>query len=404
MEPVPSGPPADAVASLSGKKVLLVITKSNWGGAQAYTYAVAEAIRDAGGEVAVVLGGTGEAGAATGLLSEKLTASGIRTIFLDSFARDISLAREPRAFASLVRIMRAEKPDVVHLNSSKAGGLGALAARIAGVPRIVFTAHGWAHREPRSALARSLITLASWITVVLCHSVIVVSRLDYDDAPASFLRHKLRLIPNGMDPFPMLTREEARAALGERAAADLKAPWIVAVSELHPNKGLDVLIRAFASIDPARAPSSEGARLLLLGEGQERARLTDLIQSSGLESRAHLLGFVANARQYLAAADIYALPSRKEGMPLAVLEAGLAQLPVVASRVGGVPEIIMSGVTGLLVPSDDASALASALETLLKDSALREKLAEHLHHRVLRDFSQEQMIEKTFAVYDEPAR
>ncbi|MFZ2500762.1 MAG: glycosyltransferase, partial [Minisyncoccia bacterium] len=163
---------------LANKKVLFVITKSNWGGAQSYVYTLATRLKDTGADVAVVLGGTGEAGSESGLLAERLQEAGIRTLFLKSFMRDISLIREFKALRELIYILKSERPDVVHLNSSKAGGLGAVAARLTGVPRIVFTAHGWPFWEPRNFVAQKLIYFFSWITVMFSHAVITIS--DYD--------------------------------------------------------------------------------------------------------------------------------------------------------------------------------------------------------------------------------
>ena len=139
------------------EKILLIITKSNWGGAQHYVHTIATNLKKEGRDVVVGLGGTGLPGAPAGQLESRLQAEGIRTIFLPSFARDVSLFREWHAVIALVDLIKKERPQVLHLNSSKAGGLGALAGRIAGVPHIVFTAHGWAHREPVSALKRLII-------------------------------------------------------------------------------------------------------------------------------------------------------------------------------------------------------------------------------------------------------
>ena len=131
------------------KKILFVITKSNWGGAQRYVYDLATHLPKEEFEVAVAFGGTGEVGASAGLLEVRLREAGVRIIFLTTFARDIGILREFSAFFELLRTIRAENPDVLHLNSSKAGGLGALSGRIAGLRRIIFTAHGFAPNELR---------------------------------------------------------------------------------------------------------------------------------------------------------------------------------------------------------------------------------------------------------------
>ena len=165
--------------TIERKKILFVITKSNWGGAQAYVHTLAARLIKEGADAVVVLGGTGEAEAGTGLLAKKLEEDGVRTIYVKNFMRDISIAREFASLSELIQIFKKEKPDVVHLNSSKAGGIGALAGRLAGVQKIVFTSHGLAYDEDRSLFARSLIWLATWATVILSHATIVISSDTY---------------------------------------------------------------------------------------------------------------------------------------------------------------------------------------------------------------------------------
>lgn len=382
--------------ALSGTKILFVITKSNWGGAQQYVYTLALAARDAGAQVAVALGGSGEPDALPGLLAERLAAAGIRTIFLKSFARDISAAKEFSAFSELSRVIHTERPDVLHVNSSKAGGIGALAGRLAGVPRVIFTAHGWPHREPRGFFSRALIWLASWVTVLLSHTVIVLSERQRGEAPALLARRKLVVIGNGVADFPLLSKEEARTRLAmkdERVAAFERL--ILSTSELHPNKGLDVLIDAFARI----APRHTDTALVLMHGGDSLAALKTQAEKRGFADRVLFLGFVPEARATLLAADVFVLPSRKEGLPFGLLEAGRAGLPVVASRVGAIPEVIGDGVSGVLVPAGNVLALANALDEVLSDRCRSASLGAALRARIERDYSERAMVERTLALY-----
>ena len=378
------------------KKVLLVITKSNWGGAQHYVFTLAKNLRERGNEVVVALGGTGLPGAPTGQLATRLTEEGIRTIFLETFARDISITREWHAFQELVQVVRKEQPDVLHLNSSKAGGLGALAGRVAGVRHIVFTAHGWAHREPIGALKRLSIWLVSWLTIVLSHTIIVVSQNDYDTAPVFFSHKKIVLIHNGIQPFSLLSKEEARAAFL------LKAPllpkddtWILSTSELHPNKSVKTTIASFACI----AHDFPMTSLVIIGSGEQEAELQTYAKELHIDHRVFFLGFLENAKAYLTAGEIFVLPSKKEGFPFALLEAGFAGLAVIASRTGGIPELITDHETGLLIQPASVHDLEMAYAAVLSDDALRIQLGNQLHERVVHDFSEKEMITKTLESY-----
>lgn len=376
---------------ISGTKVGLVITKSNWGGAQSYVYTLGLGLTEAGSSVVVFGGGTGSADAASGTLFERLSANGIKTVYIPGFMRDISLLREFQAFWQLFRAIRRERLDVLHLNSSKAGGIGALAGRLAGVRRIVFTAHGWAHREPRPALARLLIWIVSFITTFLVDRIIVVSERDLKDAPAPFMKRKLALVHNGLRHYDLEDRDTARAILGV-------APHEIALimsAELHTNKGQDLAIEALARLKTR----FENLVLVFAGDGEERDALRALAQRYLLSDRVRFLGFVPDVRRYLSGADIYLMPSRKEGFPFSLLEAGLAGLPVVATRTGGVPEVIKDGLTGALVPPENTAALAETVALFAKDALLRKRLGNALRRRVEEVFSEEMMIRGTVRAY-----
>jgi glycosyltransferase involved in cell wall biosynthesis len=384
-------------APLSGKKVLFGITKSNWGGAQLYVARIAKGAQDAGAQVAVMAGAAaGRAGDSSGRLFEVLAEEHVQTIQLSTIGRDINPASEWRAFNELVRIIREQRPDALHLNSSKMGFLGALAGRVAGVKHIICTIHGWPHKEQRPLLWKVMAWLGSWGTLFLCHTVIVVSERDLRDAPTLFFRDSLKLVHNGISDFPRKSREEARAALIERAPELATYPhWLLMNAELHPNKGISTAIRALYEL----SAHYKDIALVVCGEGQDRPNLVELARSLKVASRVFLLDFVPNARENLAAADIYLMPSRKEGLPMALLEAGLASLPVVASKIGGIPEVITDHRNGLFMPRSNTHLLAKAITFFLDHPIEAQEMGLHLREKVLTDFSEREMIEKTIVLY-----
>lgn len=367
------------------KKVLFLITKSEpFGGAQRYVYDLATHVPSEQFDIAVAAGGKG-------LLLEKLQAAGVRTIPIPSLQRDISMFAEVRAFFEVFAIIRREKPDVLHLNSSKAGALGALAGRLCGVRRIIFTAHGWAFEENRTFLSRILIKVASWVTILLCHNTIAISETMRRAMHALPGTRGIRVIHNGLSPVVTLPCEEARAFLAQKGiAAD--GPIIGAIAELHHIKGLEYAIQALGT-------SSISASFVVFGEGDEREKLEALVREYGLQEKVFFLGFVPDAAKYLSAFDIFTLPSLYEGLGFAVLEAGSAGLPVVATRVGGIPEIIEDSESGILVSPRNATELAQAFETLIENTALRERYGTALQERVHTHFSLERMLEETVALY-----
>ncbi len=375
------------------KKIIYAITKSNRGGAQRYVYDLATSLPRSYAPT-VLLGGVGP-------LKRHLEEARIPVVSLPGLDRDVRFLKDISVFFALLREFRRRKPDIVHLNSSKIGGLGALAARLASVQHIIFTAHGWAFNEKRPAIQKAVIKFVYWITIILSTKTIAVSeQMRRDVRSFPFVQRKIYVVHNGIAPTPLLARADAVSGLQKIAKGMRQTPGestlaIGVLSELHHVKGLDVLIDAVAAL------VKEGRRLLvvIMGEGDERASLERLIEARGLKHVVYLPGYVEDAARYLRAFDIFALPSRSEGFSFAILEAGSAKLPVVASRVGGIPEIITDGDDGLLVPPDSPAELAAGLRMLCDDPVLRKRLGEHLALRVAAYFSKQRMIDATVALY-----
>src|SRR3989344_3250000 len=330
------------------KKVLLVITKSNFGGAQRYVYDFATSLPKENFEVVVAFGQGGE-------LQERLKKADVRTIYLETLQRDVSVIKDFDVFFELIKIFRTERPDVVHLNSSKIGGTGSVAARVCDIPKIIFTAHAWAFNEKRNFISRIIIAILQWITVLLCHKTITVSEsLAKQILIFPFIsKSKIKVVYNGLDNIDFENRDQSRHKHSSKQAEkrDLMlnhSVWIGTISELHKNKGVDIALSAFAKI----AKKYDQIIYVVIGEGEEREKLTRQISELGLSDRAFLVGFVPEAKRYLKAFDIFTLTSRTEALPYVILEAGLAGLPIVASAAGGIPEIINSEETGLLIAPD----------------------------------------------------
>lgn len=302
------------------KKILFIITKSNWGGAQRYVYDLATTLPKDQFEVSVAFG-------AEGLLAKKLQEAKIATFLVTALQRDVSLSSDVKSFLKLLKLFRTEKPDIVHLNSSKAGGVGALAARIAGVPRIIFTVHGWPFWEKRSPLSRVLIYLFSWLTALFSHKVIVVSNYDLSVAKKMpFIGNKVVRIYNGID---------LNLPLGSAKAIRDEFPEGVRITgtigELNKNKNQIALIE--------EARNNPNMYVVIVGDGENREFLYKKIKEYNLKAQIRLIGF-RPASEVLKGFDVFALPSIKEGLPYVLLEARVAGLPIAANRVGGVGEIL----------------------------------------------------------------
>ena len=308
------------MTTLHRTKIVFLITKSTWGGAGRYVYDLATNLPKNQFDVAVALGGIG-------VLREKLRDAGITVLGLQNLQRDLSISTDIGGFFSIYKVLRSSRPDIVHLNSSKAGGLGALAARLLGIRRIVFTVHGWPFVEKRNWLWRIAAFIGSWFTSLLSHAIIVISKYDLRiGAQLPFCGRKMHLIYNGIAlPMQFGSGEQIRAAFppGVHITGT--------IGELTRNKNQQVLVE--------KARSDPNLYVAIVGEGEERSRLEEKIRGYGISDRVKLFGFIP-VNNVLRGFDTFALPSLKEGLPYVLLEARAAGLPIVASRVGGVADIV----------------------------------------------------------------
>lgn len=373
------------------KKILYLITKSNMGGAQRYVYELAVGLPKDQCDVCVACGGNG-------LLKEKLEDAGIKTHQIKSFERDISLSKELRSMAELYTLIKKERPDVVHLNSSKAGGSGAFVARLCGIKNIIFTAHGWPFYEPRGMVWRALVWFFSYLTTLFAHHVIVVSTHDYRGARMPGLMHKIHLIHTALPEIAFTSREHARMALFSPNTLEVHKDdfWLVSTGEHTKNKNVCALVDALVHL---RELGHNNLFLTLMSDGEERTQLENLVTLHGLQSHIYFTGFVPEARTFLKAFDIFLMPSWKEGFPYGLLEAGAAGLTVVASNVGGIPEVIEHGSTGYLIDPHIPESLTDALITLVTDSKKMHALGATLYTRITTTFRIDTMRAHTYALY-----
>lgn len=388
-------------------KILYLITKSNFGGAQRYVFDLATSAQKLGHDVVVGFGGAGE-------LAQRLVEANIRTIAIPSLDRDVNVGADIKTFFHLLDIFSTESPDVIHLNSSKMGGLGAAAARIwngwewgrkfigkGGRPtRIIFTGHGWAFNEERSDFERFIIGLLHWLTIQLSHKTIAVSRRTREQVSALPLAwHKLVVVYNGVGTSKTLSK---KAAL-EDIFGDKKGEWLTGkplvvgtLAELHKNKGLSFAIEGFAQL---KKQTNTPFIFVILGEGEERAHLDALIVKFGLEKTVFLAGHKEGGVKLLSAFDVFLLPSITEAFPYAILEAGNVGLPVVATAVGGIPEIIDDMQSGILIQSKNGGEVARAISFLIENPERRVQLGSAIAERIRGRFNIKTMVNETLALY-----
>jgi glycosyltransferase involved in cell wall biosynthesis len=375
--------------SENGKvKVCFLITKGVWGGAQKYVYTLATSLPQDRYDVLVITG-SGE------ILKNKLQQKGIRVEEIGALKRDISLLLELKSFIQIFKILKRERPSVIHTNSPKASGLGVLAGRLLGLRPIIQTIHGFTWNEKRGTLSKMLIGFISWFTIILSHKTIVIAPQEEREAKRlPFIPdEKIVLIRNGVEHIEFKSKEAAREELLSLIKTHVpEGPWIGTISELHKNKGL---IYAIIALSKLHTP----ANFFIIGSGEEKSTLLKLIHERGVEDRVFLLGFVGHAEKYLKAFDIFTLTSIKEGLPYVLLEAGRAALPTVASSAGGIPDIVENGISGILTSKERPGEIARALDYLFDNPEQAAFFGQNLKNKIEKDFSIEHMLEETFELY-----
>jgi glycosyltransferase involved in cell wall biosynthesis len=338
------------------------------------------------------------------LLMEGLARRGWRNVLVAppesaALARAQSLGLETRAVAmrndlhgtAVIALRRAfleSGGELVHLHSGRATWLGGLAARLAKVPAITTRRMD---RKVRGGVRTRMIyrTLTQRVAAI---SPAVEEALRRGRVPAE----RIRLISSSIDPAklaPTRDRDALRVELG--APAD--ALVVLTLGALVPRKGLDVLLDALAAL----AERDVRPHLWIGGDGEARAKLEKRAKKLGLADRVRFLGSRSDVADLLAACDVFAMPSRREGLGVAALEALACGRPIVASNVGGLGHVVVDGRNGLLVPPGDVAALSGALGRLLTDAAFRERAGAEGPRRIREGFHVDQMVAGYEALYRE---
>ena len=361
-------------------KIIYLITELSIGGAQNALTRLLSGLDRASYEpyVACLYNGDGVAAESIRQLGIPVTDLGMK------FKRNLG------AFFRIYRLLRKVKPDILHTLMFHANIPGRIIGRLTGVP-IIISSERTMEMESRFRLWLNQLTahLADRIT---CVSQKVA---DFAIREIKIPQEKIIIIPNGisMDQYSHI-----RSLSEERISLGLPEGLLIGtVSRAHPIKGLAILLDAFAMLLIDRPQ----VHLVLVGSGPQLHELQQQANKLGLEGHVIFLGERRDIPSILAAIDIFVLPSLFEGMPNAVLEAMASGLPVVATSVGGTPEVIMDGVTGLLVPPGNPTALTNAMVRLLEDPGLRSEMGQAAYMRVKQYYTQEQMVQKTELLYQD---
>jgi len=360
------------------KKVLLyIVTQSDLGGAQSN---VLDLIRGFQQEYDVHLATGNE-----GPLTESVAVTDISVHLLPNLVRPINLLYDFLVIKKCVSLIQKIKPDIIHAHSSKAGLIARIAGSICKVP-VVFTAHGWGFSLGNPPIRRWIALFSEKLAAPLARKIICVSESDRQLALSLGVGSQNSLVT-------------VRCGIGN-IAVSLASPArnparLIMVARFNEQKDQATLLKAIAQLN------DHSIHLDLVGSGLSWESCKDLAKSLAIEDQVSFLGDRRDVPNLLAQSQIFILSTHYEGLPISILEAMRAGLPVIATSVNGIPEEIEHGKTGFLVAREDVLSTANALSTLIQSPDLRQKMSEAGRQKFLQEFTIERMLNEVKAVYEQ---
>lgn len=378
-------------------KVIQVITRLIKGGAQKVCLDIASNLPKDRYEVHLVTGpATGKEGS---LLTNVIKQPDIGLEIIPELAREVSPLKDIIALIKLYRLFGRIRPDIVHCHTSKAGLIGCLAAKLAGVKVIVYSPHGHLFAEGAripgvsgNILRLKLFYYLRKLASSCATKIIALNHADKDE------QVNLKLAP--ADKYEVIYNAVQLPNGIAQPTTPSGYPTIATIGRLVPEKGQSYLLEA-VKLTKTKYPD---VSLLVIGDGPLRNNLETQAEKSGIKNNVKFLGVRDDLYAILSGIDIFVLPSLYEAFGIALLEAMAAKKPAIASRVNGIPEVVVDGKTGLLVPPANPSALAEAIIKLTGNKAMAQQMGVAGYGRVKDLFTMEKMIAKVDNLYNQLLR
>ena len=309
-------------------------------------------------------------GTREGPLLDQARAHGIEVVVVPQLVSPISPVNDALALLRLVSVLKSRRVSVVHTHSAKAGALGRIAARRAGVRTVVHTLHGFPFHDFQGRVTHTAyVGIERWLGRRTDHLLAVGTAVAVEALRRGLARPgQLHTIGPAVDPPSVVLTEQTRRAARELLGIAPDTPVVGTVGRLDYQKAPEVMVGA---LERMRTP----ALLVWVGDGEQAAMVRDLVDARGLQDRVRLLGNRNDVPALLPAFDVFALSSRYEGLPCAIVEAQQCGIPVVATAVNAVADVVVPGESGLLVPPQRPDLLADALDHALEHPELARRWA-----------------------------
>lgn len=375
-------------------RVCRIIGRLNIGGPAIHAILLTRGLRARGYETLLVAGreGPGESS-----LRDLAAQKGVEPLFLPEMGREVRPGGDLVTLFRLLRLFRQQQPEIVHTHTAKAGALGRVAAKLAGIPIVIHTFHGhifdgyFSRGTTRVFLAieRRLAAASTKVLTVSERQRRELLRLRIG-SPESVV-----VMPLGLELDGLLRSDRRKGEIRRRLGASPEVPLIGVIARLVAIKDLSTFLKAASALRRSRSD----VRFLIVGDGELRARLEQEAHALGLDGCIHFLGWQRDLEPIYADLDLVVLSSLNEGTPVSLVEGMAAGLAVVATEVGGVPDLVEHGKTGLLVPPKDPKALSTAMEALLGDPERRREMGRLGRETVYPKYSDTALVDRMDRLY-----
>jgi glycosyltransferase involved in cell wall biosynthesis len=381
--------------------VLRLIARLNIGGPARHAVILNDGLRQRGFETLLV---HGSVGAREGTLAELARARALPTVLVPELGRRISILSDVRAFVRILSLLWRWQPDIVHTHTAKAGALGRVAsafynlgARRSRRCAVIHTFHGHVLEGYFGRLGSLAVGLVERTLARVTDRIVTISARQFDDITRRFAiapPRKTAIVPLGLELGELLALEE-RTGTSPPAPPELRELVVGYVGRIVPIKDLDTLVQGVA-LARAQLPR---LRLVIAGDGEQRRVLEGLVTQLALDGHVAFLGWRRDLPALYASIDVFVLTSLNEGTPVSLIEAMAAGVPVVATSVGGVPDVIEHGVTGVLIPPRQPRALADALAEVVMQPERAARMAARARLMVGERFDSVRLVQDVEAIY-----
>lgn len=379
-------------------KIFQIITRLNVGGAALYNILLASHLKKRGHDVWLI---NGPAGKEEGEMFDYLDKVEVNfeQVFIPEFEREIRPWRDLITLIRLVRLLRKERPTIVHTHTSKAGLLGRFAAILVGVPCRIHSVHGTIFKEFFSPWKSRIFIGLEWLLGIKTQFFLADTDLIRQRMIALHIARpeQIKVLHLGLNLEPFRNLEPFQGFLRKLLKLSATTKIVGTVARLVPIKGIEFLLEAAARL----LPKYPDLHFVITGDGELKKQLVDRAAQLGIAKHVTFLGFWKDLRQIYADLDFLVVPSLSEGCPIAVIEGMAAAKPIIGSAVGGIPDVISDGINGLLVPPKDPKSLAEAIIRCLSEKELSRRMGERARQDAFDRFTIAQSVDATEQCYEE---